>query len=51
MRILGATLVLAFLLSGLSVAGSKETLPGIGTFVYNGSPLASAEMMVLADNR
>jgi hypothetical protein len=39
MRILSFILALAFVLAGPSIAGSLDnSLPGIGTFAYNGSP-------------
>ncbi len=40
MRILGAVLALTFFFSGVSLAGSTDNLPGIGTFAYNGSPVS-----------
>ena len=51
MRTLGFILVCAFVLAGPSMAGSPDRgLPGIGTFVYSGSPIpASApQAMVVA---
>lgn len=43
MRTLSFILALAFVVAGSSLAGSSEVgLPGIGTFAYNGSPIASA---------
>lgn len=43
MRTLSFILAFAFLLAGPSMAGSSssEGLPGIGTFSYNGSPVAN----------
>ncbi|NOJ40639.1 hypothetical protein [Bradyrhizobium australiense] len=44
-------LALAFILAGPSMAGSSDqTLPGVGTFAYNGSPIAAqaSQPMVLA---
>ena len=36
-------LAFAFVLAGPSLAGSTDTaLPGIGTFAYNGSPIATS---------
>ena len=41
MQILSFVLALAFVLAGPSIAGSSDSrLPGIGTFAYNGSPMA-----------
>ena len=50
MRTLGFILALAFVVAGSSLAGSsKAGLPGVGTFAYNGSPIAaSAEAIVVA---
>jgi hypothetical protein len=43
MRTLSFFLALAFVLAGPSTAGSLEgSLPGIGTFAYNGSPIATS---------
>jgi hypothetical protein len=42
MRTLSFILAFAFVLAGPSMAGSPDSgLPGIGTFAYNGSPIAS----------
>jgi hypothetical protein len=43
--------ILAFVLAGPSMAGSSDqTMPGVGTFAYNGSPVATAasQTMVVA---
>jgi hypothetical protein len=41
MRTLSFILAVAFVLVGPSLAGSSDnSLPGIGTFAYNGSPVA-----------
>jgi hypothetical protein len=50
MRTLSFILAFAFVLAGPSLAGSSEgDLPGIGTFAYNGSPIAAApQAMVVA---
>lgn len=51
MRTFSFILALAFLLAGPSMAGSSDsTLPGIGTFAYNGSPIATStpQAMVVA---
>ena len=43
MRTLSFILAFAFVLAGPSIAGSSDTgLPGVGTFAYNGSPVAVA---------
>jgi hypothetical protein len=42
MRTLSFIIAFAFVLVGPSMAGSPDSsLPGIGTFAYNGSPIAS----------
>ena len=51
MRTFSFLLAFAFVLAGPSMAGSSDNgLPGIGTFAYNGSPLAgpAAQAMVVA---
>ncbi len=49
MRSLSFIIAAAFLLTGLPMAGSSEnTMPGIGTFAYNGSPIAAPEAIVVA---
>ena len=51
MRTLGFILALAFVVAGSSLAGSSEAgLPGVGTFAYNGSPIAAsaAQAIVVA---
>jgi hypothetical protein len=43
MRTTSFILAFAFILAGPSMAGSSDQyLPGVGTFAYNGSPVASA---------
>ena len=43
MRTLSFILAFAFILAGPSIAGSSDNgLPGIGTFSYNGAPVAIA---------
>ena len=43
MRTLSFILAFAFVLAGPSMAGSPDnSLPGIGTFAYNGSPIATS---------
>jgi hypothetical protein len=42
MRTLSFIIAFAFALAGPSMAGAPDSgLPGIGTFSYNGSPIAS----------
>jgi hypothetical protein len=42
MRTTSFILAFAFILAGPSMAGSSDQdLPGVGTFAYNGLPLAS----------
>jgi hypothetical protein len=52
MRTLSIILAFAFVLAGASVAGYADGgLPGVGTFVYSGSPIATSTpqaMMVAA---
>jgi hypothetical protein len=51
LRTLGFILALAFVVAGSSLAGSSEAgLPGVGTFAYNGSPIAAsaAQAIVVA---
>jgi hypothetical protein len=51
MRTLSFILAVAFVVAGSSMAGSSEAgLPGIGTFAYNGSPIAAsaAQAVVVA---
>jgi hypothetical protein len=43
MRTISFILALMFVLAGSSMAGSYDVgLPGIGTFTYNGSPIATS---------
>ena len=50
MRTISFILAFAFILAGPSMAGSSDQhLPGVGTFAYHGSPVASA--CVPADRR
>ena len=43
MRTLNSILAFAFVLVGPSMAGSSDGgLPGIGTFAYHGSPIATS---------
>lgn len=51
MRTCSFILAFAFVLAGPTMAGSADqALPGVGTFSYHGSPVATAvlEPMVLA---
>jgi hypothetical protein len=43
MRTVSFILAFAFVVAGPSMAGSSAgNLPGVGTFAYNGSPIAAA---------
>ncbi len=49
MRTLSFILAFAFMLAGPSMAGSSDIgLPGIGTFSYSGSPVATDPAVVVA---
>jgi hypothetical protein len=51
MRTLSFLLALAFVVAGPSMAGSSDSkLPGVGTFAYSGSPVATSapSAMILA---
>jgi hypothetical protein len=50
MRTFSFILAFAFVLAGPSMAGSADqSLPGVGTFAYHGSPVAAApQSMVVA---
>jgi hypothetical protein len=50
MRTLSFILAFAFVLVGPSLAGSSDnSLPGVGTFAYNGAPiLTSAPAVIVA---
>ncbi len=51
MRTLSFILAFAFVLAGASMAGyADSSLPGIGTFAYTGSPVATSvpQAMVIA---
>ncbi len=49
MRTLSFILAFAFILAGPSMAGSSDgSLPGVGTFSYNGSPVATDAAQVVA---
>ncbi|SDS33491.1 hypothetical protein [Bradyrhizobium canariense] len=48
MRTLSFIVVFAFALTGPSIAGiSDGGLPGVGTFVYNGSSIATSAPQVI----
>jgi len=48
MRTLSFILALAFVVAGSSLAGSSQAgLPGIGTFAYNGSPIAASAVQAI----
>jgi hypothetical protein len=52
MRSLSFILALAFLVTGATLAGSSDNgPPGIGTFVYSGSPFLSAAPAVIVAAR
>ena len=52
MRTLSCILAFVFVLAGPSMAGwSKNTLPGIGTFAYNASPIVSAPQAIVVAAR
>ena len=48
MRALGFLLCFGFLMGGVSVAGTADHLPGVGTFAYTGSPVVSDAPVLLA---
>jgi hypothetical protein len=51
MRTVSFVFALAFLVTGSSMAGSVESsLPGVGTFTYNGSPIVTPAPLVVAVN-
>jgi len=53
MRTISFILAFAFVLAGPSLAGSSDNgLPGIGTFSYNGAPIATSapQSIVVAAN-
>ena len=50
MRTISFILGFAFILAGPSIAGSSDgSLPGMGTFSYNGSPAISAPTVLAAN--
>jgi hypothetical protein len=49
MRTISFIIAFAFVVAGSSMAGSADAgLPGIGTFSYNGSPIAPSQTLVVA---
>lgn len=49
MRTVSFILAFAFVIAGSSMAGSAENgLPGVGTFSYNGTPVAPSQTLVVA---
>ncbi len=49
MRTVSFILAFVFVVAGTSLAGSVEGgLPGVGTFSYNGTPVAPSETLVVA---
>ena len=49
MRTASFILAFAFVIAGSSMAGSVESeLPGVGTFSYNGTPVAPSQTLVVA---
>lgn len=52
MRTLSFILAFAFVLAGPSMAGTSDgSLPGIGTFSYNGSPIVASPAPVVVAAR
>lgn len=50
MRALSYMIALVFVLTGPSMAGSADRdMPGVGTFTYCGSPVATAAPEIVAD--
>jgi hypothetical protein len=49
MRTVSFILALVFVIAGSSMAGSAESgLPGVGTFSYNGTPVAPSQALIVA---
>lgn len=49
MRMVSFILAFVFVIAGSSMAGSAESgLPGVGTFSYNGTPVAPSEALIVA---
>ena len=52
MRTLSLVLACAFVLAGPTLAGSPDSsLPGIGTFAYNSSPIVTAALPLVVAAR
>jgi hypothetical protein len=49
MRTVSFILAFVFVVAGSSMAGSVESgLPGVGTFSYNGTPVAPSQALIVA---
>jgi hypothetical protein len=49
MRTVSLIVAFAFVIAGSSMAGSMERgLPGVGTFSYNGTPVAPSQTLIVA---
>jgi len=49
MRTVSFILAFAFVIAGSSMAGPAESgLPGVGTFSYNGTPVAPSQTLIVA---
>ena len=48
MRTLSLILGFVFVLAGPSMAGSSDSLPGAGTFAYNGTPASNPTPLLVA---
>jgi hypothetical protein len=49
MRTVSFILAVTFVIAGTSMAGSVESaLPGVGTFSYNGTPVAPSQTLIVA---
>ena len=49
MRTVSFILAFVFVIAGSSMAGSMEGgLPGVGTFSYNGAPVAPSQALIVA---
>ena len=49
MRTVSFILAFTFVIAGTSMAGSVEGgLPGVGTFSYNGTPIAPSQTLTVA---
>jgi len=52
MRTLNFALAFAFVLAGPTLAGSPDgSLPGVGTFAYNNSPIVTAAPSIVVATR